>query len=481
MAVTLAVAATAMVAWAGPAEPGPDAVSAPAGAVASAQPAVARMSPADRVVAGSARQVLDTVGLGGVIDLAGTTPKPCGKPFAGWFTMDAARGVDGQRSMTVTVAAWRAGAGRSRFADLLAMTGSCARVDQARGDDAFRATTAPAPGERTVGAIRLGDVVAIIEAATVRAGSVELTGQGLDAARKLLRGRMQGICLDSSGDGGADFDRRDPYGGRYEGRKVRRELRIPVTSPVSDKDAATLTQQRGEATWAAPAPREFPDLAPLDLVAIGKLPMPVVAPVPVPGQPAPDPLLGLPRLRAPRFVDPAALLPPTDQRPVKDPGPAPDRPTPVGGQARVDIPAADPDGPGCGWAFTGTGPPVIDPTAVAAQARGAEIVALAAQSLRQADWMAATAAWPEQYGRWVILRRAANNWQRYERTKKLAQAALDGARAAYDDSISRWRTGDYPKVRPARPSPSVTPTPSESPTPGLPAPATADPTGGGQP
>ncbi len=422
-------------------------------------------------MANSAKAVLDGVGLAGSIDMAGTTPRPCGQPFSGWFRADAARGVDGKRSMTVTVSAWRAGLGPARYADLVAVTRSCAAIEPMPGEDSFRATTAPAPSERTVAATRIGDVVAIIETATVAGGSQALALQGLAVARKLLKVRMAGVCLESSSAGRGDADRRDPYGDHYEGRKVRRELTLPVTSVISDQVAAALTSQHGDPTWVAPAVREFPDLAPLDLEAIGKAQLPPSAtgpgPVSTPSEPPASTLANLPRLRAPRFVDPAALIPPTDVRPSKDPGPAPTPPGPVGDIARTDIPQPDPVGPGCGWAFTGVRPAVTDPAALAAAARNAEIVAIAAQSLRQADWLAATAKWPADYRSWVVLRRAANNWGRYEQTKKRAQANLEKARMDYLESIRRWQSGQYPKPPVSHPPVIPTPMPDGTPSPAV--------------
>lgn len=460
-----------MVAWAGPsALPGsPAEVVAP---TVAAQPVSApTRTKADEVVAGSARMVLDGVGLTGSMDVAGTTPRPCGQPFAGWFGADAARGVDGKRSMTVTVSAWRAGVGPARYSDLVAATRACASVETTPGEDTFLANTAPAPGERTVAATRIGDVVAIIETATVASGSAALALQGVAVARKLLKTRMAGVCLEPSSTDRGDPEARDPYGDHYEGRKVRRDVALPVTSVISDPMVAVLTSQHGEPTWIAPAPREFADLAPLDLVAIGKSQFSLgpVGPTPTPSASgaSADPPAGvlavLPRLRAPRFVDPTALIPPTDVRGSKDPGRAPTLPAPVGDNARTEIPQADPGGPGCGWAFTGVRPPVIDPAALAAAARNAEIAAIATQSLRQADWLAATAKWPQDYRTWVVLRRAANNWARYEQTKQRAQTDFEKAQRDYLESVRRWQSGQYPRpgeTRPPVPTPSATRTPS---------------------
>lgn len=486
VAAILAVATTALVAWAGPTA-APEAMPIASG-VESAKPATPAAllpiaTPADAVVAGSARAVLDRVGLAGGTKVDGTVPRPCGKPFAGWFVADAARGVDGKRSMTVTVAAWRAGLGPARFSDLIAATRQCASTDRSSGEDTFWAMTAPAPGERTMSATRLGDVIAVIETATVSDGSAALAQQGLAAARRVLTPRLVGTCVDPSSGGGGDFDDRDPYGEQYSGRKVRIDLALPISSPLSMQEVSILKSQRGEATWSPPRARDFPELAPLDLLAIGKS-QPLDADVDSSPSANPGPnLTGLPRLRAPRFVDPTAPLPPTDERPDKDPGPAPVAPSPVADVARTDVPTADPDGPGCGWAFTGVRPAVTDPVALAAAARSSAIIALATQAQRQADWLAAMAAWPEQYRAWEARRRAANNWRTFETVKKQAQADFEEARREYLESVRRWQAGDYPKPKPSRPgaasSPSASPTSSSTPTPG----ATPDgsPTGGAGP
>lgn len=106
----------------------------------------------------------------------------------------------------------------------------------------------------------------------------------------------------------------------------------------------------------------------------------------------------------------------------------------------TDVPAADPVGPGCGWAFTDSVGPVDDRQAI-------EQAADALVELTQRDLRAQQKQWLQRVARYEQRRapyeRAAQAWNAYARRVAAVQKSWAHQRAEldrYDEQLTRWRS-----------------------------------------
>ncbi|MDP3973067.1 MAG: hypothetical protein Q8P61_09185 [Candidatus Nanopelagicales bacterium] len=471
--VVLATGSGSMLAWANSASAVNDVVSETTATPAlNANPVAPQVTPtaADLTVAGAAAEILRRADVGGTIQAGLLAPRPCGENWGGWHAADSARGVNGNVSVSIGVTAWRAGAAASEYRSLRETLSKCANVSETPGHDELSADVAvdTGAGRRSVGALRLGDTLTIVEVATTGPDSQSMVSRTLEQARTLLRGKLRDRCRSAdSGDGG-DHASRDPYGDHYSGRLIESRLLLGALNVRSDSESKQVSADRGTATWRPPTASPVNELAPLDLERIARAgaqgrPVDPSKLVDGFGQP-------LPRKEAPELINPSALIPPTDTRPDRDPGPAPQSPDLPPRVSIAEVPVLDPDGPGCGWEFTGVREPVVDPLRLTVDGRQAQIDRLSRDAARQADWLVATAAWPKQYSEWAVRKRAAVNWEEFEKVKSDEVKDWERAEEAIEGTVERRRKGDLPPV--PTPKPTVSnPSPDSASAPDIPTPA----------
>ncbi len=422
-------------------------------------------TPADEAIAGTAAEVLRRAGTGGAISSGMRSLQACGRSATGWHAADGARGVDGQVSVSVEVTAWRAGAAVAAFQSIRESVSECADVSERAGHDEFTATVTGETGAgRLIGVMRLGDTVTLAQVASMGPDAQQVVDRVVSEARRLMTDRLRGRCGSVTSSQDPEQVARDPYGGHYSGYTI--ESRIVLgTLDIRDQGAnLSVTVDKGDPTWRPPRAHPVAELAPLDLEAIARAgdigrPTNPTQLVDSFGRP-------LPRRDAPELIDVSALIPPTDLRPDREVGSAPEPPDRPDGWSVTDVPAPDPEGPGCGWEFTGVRAPVVDTSELTMAGRQAQIDKLASDAKRQSDWLVATAAWPRQYAEWVVRRRAAANWDEFDRVKAEAVKDRERAEQLFEASVERWRTGDLPGV----------PTPGSTPTDGVPGSTPAVPT-----
>lgn len=425
---------------------------------------------ADLTVTGAAAEILRRADVGGTIQAGPLAPRPCGENRGGWHVSDSARGVSGNVSVSIGVTAWRAGAAASEYRSLRETLSKCADVSESPGHDELSADVAvdTGAGRRSFGALRLGDTLTIVEVATIGPDSQSMVSRTLEQARTLLGGKLRDRCRSAGSSDGDDHARRDPYSDHYSGRLIESRLLLGALNVRSDSESRQVSADRGTATWRPPPASQVNEFAPLDLEQIARAgdqgrPVDPSKLVDAFGQP-------LPRKEAPELINPSTLIPPTDPRPDRDPGPAPQSPDLPAGVSIAEIPVLDPEGPGCGWGFTGVREPVVDPLRLTVEGRQAQIDRLSRDAARQADWLVATAVWPKQYSEWVVRKRAAVNWDEFEKVKSEALKGWERAEEAFMGTVERWRKGDLPRVPTPKPTASD-PTPNPPAGAGTPSPA----------
>lgn len=428
-------------------------------------------TPADEAIAGTATEVLRRTGTGGAISSGMRSLQSCGRSATGWHAADSARGVDGQVSISVDVTAWRAGAAVAAYRSIRDSVSECADVSERAGHDEFTAKVTGETGAgRLVGAVRLGDTLTLAQVASIGPDSQQVVERVVSEARRLLTDRLRGRCGSIASGRDPGQTGRDPYGGHYSGHLIESKIILGTLDARKASEESLIKADTGEPTWRPPAARPVTELAPLDLESIAR--------AGDQGRPAnPNQLVDgfgrpLPRREAPELIDVSTLIGPTDPRPDREVGAAPEPPERPGGWSVTEVPVPDPDGPGCGWDFTGVRAPVVDVTELTVAGRQAQIDRLASDAKRQSDWLVATVAWPRQYAEWVVRRRAAANWEEFERVKAEAIRERERAERLYEATVERWRTGDLPKV----PTPGSPPNgAAPEPTPGVSTPTSGPP------
>lgn len=321
----------------------------------------------------------------------------------------------------------------------------------------FTATvTAPptGPGKVTLTQVTWsrGDVLVTVTAATADGQHTpdrDLVAAAVAAVDGAVLAALAPVCPDLAPTA-ADATRNPAWPG-YTGRRDPLAVTVPPVPPVPDPaapDPARVVPQ-------VPDPAPVPDLAPL-------LPRPQGdQPGPQGEDEAGDPWDGAARGPAPVLVDPAAFAPAPQ---VGDPGREPVRPT-APTTVTFHVPAPDPDGPGCGWAFTGQDAPGVDVDELAAAREHAARQAIAdATGARARTWVA-TLDWARTWPRWAAAKDAADQVAAYEQARAEATARWEQATAAWQASVDAWLAGPTPT--------DPDPDPGDEPDP--------DPTPGGQP
>lgn len=350
------------------------------------------------------------------------------------------------REVSVTVTAYSAGLGPVAVRDRIAGLGSCPGVTAGTsstlaGIDAYVAWRASGtlPALAVLG-WRRGDVVVVLRTPGTDAGALARYAQVLDARLLVaLRGRCAEI-----GSTLADAAR-SPYveGVEFTGRLVP----VPVTvDPVPTPDGGSPLPV------LSPAPSVSLPARPADPVWPTELPSPVGSPV----------------------------LP-------ADPGLEPTATT-------IESRAADPTGPGCGWAFAGVTPPGFSAEDEAARVESLSLQAreqlLAAQEqwrLSVETYRGAAVEYDQQLAAFLQyaeqVRVVAEAWDTITASRDLyaqqlaayeaavaavAQFEADqaAAREAYDAAVAACDAGGpTPDPTTAAPEPSASPTPTPTPSP----------------
>lgn len=426
----------------------------------------------------------------------GWTTAPClsaADPVATLTLTAAAAGTGG---VTVQLAAVATGTGTATVDTWRAQLSACGRTAApvrasraaapAGAPSALTATMSPAtaPGGGPAPTLAQvawsrGDVVTVLTFATPEGTAP--SGHALDVLRQTAAAldaattaRLAPVCADLAptvADAG-----RNPTLDTFTGYTVTRTLTVPAAPPV-------------------PAPSAPPTPAPSPLPVPAKVAMPSLAPVLAPTEELWSdkdrdgdldtlaPVTTAPRGPAPTLVDPAAFtLAPT----AADPGPAPQRPKADVSTVEYAVRVPDPDGPGCGWAFTGADGPDDDPTALAELEKAAYEGAVQQAAAARTDAWVKDAAWAVAWRTWAAKDAAYDPVRDYLKAQADATAAYTAALATYQDSVVAYELAaqtpprgtdqqdEDPPPGPTRPTPTPSPAPTPSPSP------TTPPKGAGQ-
>ncbi len=414
--------------------------------VSHAGPAVGPSdTPASRAVA--ATIATEIPGFSGAADMnigAGhVTAYPCkleapALPTVGRYRLYSA----GDQSVAVSVSAFPTGTGPWTIDTLAGQLTDCgdtrAEVSTATGanDLGVEAVSASLPAGR-VTLVRRGDVIVQVIGPK---GADDTVAKALDAA---LASHL-GDCKDQTGARGDE--RRNPWLANipYQGLLVDAPVQVPALG--------------------APAPP-----AGITTVALDAAPLPLPT-VDRPERPA-DP------------VWPAAL-PAAIEAPTAPAGPGQEPTTTV-----IKVPVVDAQGPGCGWAFTSTTAPNVDPADIQRRSTTLQDAARTNLLARQQAWRPTVLAY---YQQWADYTKAALAYGQYANTVATVAAAwqvISQQRQDYAIALAAWQDAtdrrtqfladqqraqsDYlvaqsicnaPTPSPV-PTPTLTPTPTPTPTP----------------
>lgn len=431
-------------------------------------------------------------GQGGLQQLV-TAPLPYSCPLAGAapaVSLARAFDVPGSGRIQVITHAYTAGLG----ADAMARQGSnaavCAGAETGLsraglpgpGMDARIATTSRGGVQASVVSFRRGDVIVHVTGST----SSPLVSLA-NAFDGILAQRLEGVCRNLRST--ASEASRSPWSGSgYEPFLRAIKAAIPAVplpadpTPSPSATTAVATPSASASASASPtatAPARVPIPSP-DLVDR------VVTPLPRPSYPV-----------APAMPEPVA-------KPSAPKAPAASATT----ESTLHVPSADPDGPGCGWAFTGMKALAFDEDAAAAD-RATKLAAARAKLEADAkSWQAGVLEYWAAYAKYKAEAEAYNAyaakvtevnkaWEAIGRTwddyddavkdrdrKAAAQTAFllrrDAARDAYEKDLARCEAASQPSPSAsptatatpqptASASPTASPSPTVSPAPGCPA------------
>lgn len=396
----------------------------------------------------------------------------------GWAQVSGPLPTDLQAAITVSVRAYGAGGGGLAMESLRTTLGDCDAVTSgARSGLGVEAISARS-GQTAALVWRRGDVIGAL---TYQVGgrSGDLLAVSALAAEydTRLAAALTGACV--SMDSTAADATRSPYLSRaaFTGRTVP----VPV---ALDQVAAAAAEARAAATTlstpATPTVTAAP-ATPAVTTPPSSFSMPTVTPHPVVPVTIPAPDLPLPAEVKPLPARPAGVTDPVVV-PTKVDRPKP--PTaPTAAPASIDVPSrvADPDGPGCGWAFTGQAAPAFDAVKAAADLVHAKT---AAQVQLQADWVQWLTARDAYYVAYADYATKAEVYLAYSKVIEAIRTAWTGvtdARTAYDAAMRTYQSAvaardaflaeqsaaraAYDAAVQACSSPTPTPTPTPSPTP----------------
>ncbi len=235
---------------------------------------------------------------------------------------------------------------------------------------------------------------------------------------------------------------------------------VPIDTP--DPTGPKVPEVIATVNWPAPVATPRPDMAVLAKPDVTFNPHTIDVPAPPLGN-------------VPRLIDPPTIIPPAGERPPA----APPATVPAPEVAIAYFAREDTVGPGCGWAFAGTVPPVFDPTLPGKELESRIDGAFATEAGNLASWLvysldARTYA-PED----AATRAALEAWGKYDAAFTKATTAWDAALAKRQASLDTWYAyvPEDPLTLPTGPPVSPSPTDSASPAPSSSPSASATPTG----
>lgn len=419
-------------------------VAARTGALPAQQVVQAVMGPAVKTAAGwrAAGVTSQVTALSSELscDLAGGGPAPVVARSRGWVLPSG--------TVQATARAYSAGGGAVAFAQHKADVNDCGSAWQASragiGADAMAVWT----GSYATLMWRRGDVVVSVATSTKgRPGdlsSVMGVAKALDAR---LAAALASTCVD-------------------------------VTSALADGARSPYVNRAGF-TGLVRAHREVLDEAQVPAEALSA---PVAAPqvrIPAPTKSVPD-VGDLPQRPEPP-VSPSALPTPVPSPKV----PSAPAKAPTSGTYPEQV--ADPDGPGCGWAFTGQVAPTFDAAAAQAAMVKAQVATQDRLVKGRVKWEKERRAYYVAYEKYLTQVDAFSEYAAQVEKVRAAWAKIDAARERYRDAVRAYEkaladredfiarqeaaqeafddaVAECAKPKP-KPSPSPTPTPSVSPTP----------------
>lgn len=421
----------------------PPAVAATPSPGPTARTAAWTETPADQVLSATLSDPPEGWTRTGDLGRGAGAPAPYSCPADGTTpasSLSAAYTVDGA-PVTVTAQAFTAGQGAVVQDTLAAAADRCAggAAQQDLGSDGpgqnpRRATVSRSGVDSAVVSWRRGDVLIFLSGTPAQ--DLARYARDLDG---VLEPRLGPVC--TAQDSTAADATRSPYRPGYRPYTVSSTVRVPAPStpqPSTGGNRSVPGPDLIDRSAVPATPRDYPVWPPM--------PAPVTEPVP-PAEP------------------PAA--PPTS----KD----------------VQVPAADPTGPGCGWAFTGMKAPATDAAVISSARTRAEDAGRAQLQDATRAWQAdvtqywadytayekavpaylayrdtvdtVNAAWAVIDGQWAQYRAEFAGYQAAVTARADFLSRQAQARSDYDRAVARC---EAPEPKPS-PSPSPKPSPSPSP------------------
>ena len=390
--------------------------------------AVLARTPADTLItSGTASQLLSTYRRNVTdVNAAHTQSGTCLKPAAGAYMVSAASAETARSITTVTISVYRAGQAAAAFTPWVNTIKDCGQLVSTPGQDKVTVTTGGTDASTALSATRVGDVIVTTSISSFSSDPESESGQLNRQLSADITSLLGASCADPATATSPDDPARSPYSPAWRGYSRDTVISIPdAAPPVEASVIASVLRTPTHSTWTPPAAVAHPDLAAY--------------------------LSGGGRGPAPVFVDPQTLHAPDDVKPASRPD-APAPPTLAEHSTHIGLPAVDSTGPGCGWAFTGQQPAVVNPDTVTAAAREATLNTLATLNKAAAADLLNAITWPQQYRAWATGMVAWNNWSAYDTAVQDAHRDSADAQAAYQQSLASLLT----------PRPASTPTASAS-------------------
>jgi hypothetical protein len=307
----------------------------------------------------------------------------------------------GPDALSVTLAAYSAGAGAGAYAALGASLGECGDTSlepAVRGVEATKVVANVGGAPTTTEVWRRGDVVAYVGATNpaVAASSADALDASLDAALAPVCVNQQSVTAESVRSPWLD---RAAYAGLTEERPVR------VSAPA----LPSLPADQAPATPASPDP-----------AATAPTKHPVVE------TPIPAPLVEVARVEVPEVPD-YPVWPPL---PAATPEPsAPSAPTEPVTTGAVLVSLEDTLGPGCGWSFAGTGAPAFDSSGVEAKEASDKEALTAQLEAGKAAWQESVLAYWRDHATYLD---AVDSYRVYGEEVSVVNAAWDAIALQWD-------------------------------------------------
>lgn len=403
-AALVGAAGAAAAAWPPADAPAPAPAAAAAAAAAAAVPAATVTAGASSTITAAAGRTPEK---GTAADLAGWA---CAAGPTTWIAADSSYSTTPGTAATVTVTTVRPGSGASTVEGWrTALHGCPGTVTDTDTGLLWQS------GSRALALTRHADTIIYTAAAGTSAAGLAQTLTG--HADTWAGSALNQVCANPADT--TDGTSRNPAAATYTGHTDSSAVTAAV--PGLPEAALTGAEVSPVRSWAAPTPSPQPGLA-----AYGTIPA---------------------------LTDPAAVPSPSAAEPTVDPGPRPGQPEPAPPATTITFPAADPVGPGCGWAWIGASAPAFDAAAGAVAERQAWLAGASSVAASQTDWLVAQAAWPNKVRSWSHAAGLWADWQAWYTAKADAEQRWDAATALRN----RWLASL------AKPSPTPPPSRTSSP------------------